>query len=141
MTLDSRRHGKEKRLRVQSEVSEDRAQASLRRALKALLLKDAPSRPGTTSADPAKSIPPDRSRSPLTLSRKANHSSSESYNSRVRGRSRNEPPLNLANNGPPRAGKSPTTGVKLGYLPIAGGILHSRITFAITGVIRAYKGF
>ena len=37
-------------------------QASLRRALKALLLKGAPSRPGKTSADPAKSIPPVRSR-------------------------------------------------------------------------------
>jgi hypothetical protein len=36
-----------------------RSQASLRRALNALLLKGAPSRPGKTSADPAKSIPPD----------------------------------------------------------------------------------
>src|SRR6476659_8362306 len=42
-----------------------RWQASLRRALKALLLKGAPSRPGKTSADPAKSIPPVRSRTPL----------------------------------------------------------------------------
>ena len=51
-----------------------RWQASLSRALKALLLKGAPSRPGKTSGDPAKSIPPVRRRTPLTLSRKANHS-------------------------------------------------------------------
>jgi 2-polyprenyl-6-methoxyphenol hydroxylase-like FAD-dependent oxidoreductase len=57
------------------------------------LLKGAPSRPGNTSADPAKSIPPVRRRTPLTLSRKANHPSSEPDNSFVRGRSRNEPPL------------------------------------------------
>ena len=64
------------------------------RALKAWLLKGAPSRPGKTSADPAKLTPPPRrSRTPFTLSRKANHSSSESDNSLVIGRSRNEPPL------------------------------------------------
>jgi hypothetical protein len=41
-----------------------------------------------TSADPAKLTPPPRrSRMPLTLSRKANHSPSESDNSLVRGRS------------------------------------------------------
>ena len=71
-----------------------RSQASLSRALKALLLKGAPSRPGKTSADPEKSIPPARSRTPLTLSRKANHPSSESDNSGVRGRSRNDNPRN-----------------------------------------------
>jgi hypothetical protein len=48
---------------------------------------------GKTSADPAKSTPLVRSRTPFTLSRKANHSSSESDNSGVRGRSPNEPPL------------------------------------------------
>ena len=62
------------------------------RALNALLLNGAPSRPGKTSVDPAKLIPlPVRSRTPLTLSSKANHSTSESDNSLVRGRSRNEP--------------------------------------------------
>ena len=51
------------------------------RALNALLLNGAPFRPGKMSADPAKLTPPRRSRTPLTLSRKANHSSSESDNS------------------------------------------------------------
>jgi len=59
-----------------------------------LVLKGAPSRPGKTSADPAKLTPPPRrSRTPLTLSRKANPPPRESDNSGVRGRSRNEPPL------------------------------------------------
>jgi hypothetical protein len=66
---------------------------NLRRALNALLLKGAPSRPGKTSADPAKLTPPVRRRIPFTLFRRANHSSSESDNSVVRGRSRNETPL------------------------------------------------
>ena len=70
-----------------------RSQASLIRALNAWLLKGAPSRPGKIKADPAKSTPPPRSRTPFTLSRNANHSSSEFDNSFVRGRSRKEPPL------------------------------------------------
>ena len=44
------------------------------------------------SEDPAKSTPPPRSRTPFTLSRKANHSLSEFDNSFVRGRSRKELP-------------------------------------------------
>jgi hypothetical protein len=69
---------------------------NLRRALNALLLKGAPSRPGKTSADPAKLTPPPRrSRTPLTLSRKANHPPSESDNSLVRGRSRKRAAFDL----------------------------------------------
>ena len=43
-----------------------RLQASLIRALNAWLLKGAPSRPGKINADPAKSTPPARSRTPPT---------------------------------------------------------------------------
>ena len=50
-------------------------------------LNGAPPRPGKTSADPAKLTPPPRrSRTPLTLSKKANHTPSESDNSLVSGR-------------------------------------------------------
>jgi hypothetical protein len=49
-----------------------RSQASLIRALNAWLLNGAPSRPGKIKGDPAKSTPPARSRTPFTLSRKAN---------------------------------------------------------------------
>jgi hypothetical protein len=56
----------------------------LEACVEGLLLKGAQSRPGKTSADPAKLTPPPRrSRTPLTLSRKANHPPSESDNSRV----------------------------------------------------------
>ena len=94
-----RRRGPDRDLRALSVRGNNRHprarwQASLMRALNALLLNGAPSRPGKTSADPAKSTPPPRrNRTPLTLSRKANQSSSESDNSLVRGRSRHEPPL------------------------------------------------
>jgi hypothetical protein len=70
-----------------------RSQASLILALNAWLLKGAPSRPGKIKGDPAKSTAPPRSRTPFTLSRNANHSSSESDTSLVRGRSRKELPL------------------------------------------------
>jgi hypothetical protein len=72
-----------------------RSQASLIRALNAWLLKGAPSRPGKIKGDPAKSTPSPRSRTPFTLSRKANHSSSEADNSFVTGRSRKQLPFNL----------------------------------------------
>ena len=65
-----------------------RSHASLIRALNAWLLKGAPSRPGKINGDPVKSTPPPRRRTPFTLSRIANHSSSEPANSFVRGRSR-----------------------------------------------------
>jgi hypothetical protein len=70
-----------------------RSHASLIRALNVWLLTGAPSRPGKINGDPAKSTPPPRSRMPFTLSKKANHSSSESDNSFVRRKSRKEPPL------------------------------------------------
>ena len=73
-----------------AEITGTRArwQASLRRALNALWLKGAQSRPGKTSADPAKLIPPPAAAARLlALSRKANHPPSESDNSPVkRGR-------------------------------------------------------
>jgi hypothetical protein len=73
-----------------------RWQASLMRGLNALLLNGAPFLPGKTSADPAKLTPPPRrSRTPLTLSRKANHPPSESDNSLVRGRSRKRAAFDL----------------------------------------------
>ena len=63
------------------------------RALKAESLNGALSLPGKIKGDPAKLTPPTRRRTPLTLSRKANDSWSESDNSLVRGKSRNEPLL------------------------------------------------
>jgi hypothetical protein len=69
-----------------------RSQASLIRALNARLLKRAPSRPGKINGDPAKSTPPADSRTPSHF-QNANHSSSESDNSFLSGRSRKEPRL------------------------------------------------
>jgi hypothetical protein len=74
-----------------------RSHASLILALNAWLVKGAPSRPGKISEEPAKFTPPPRSRTPLTLSKNANHSSSEFDNSWVTGRSRNELPLTHLN--------------------------------------------
>jgi hypothetical protein len=77
--------------------SRARSHASLILALNAWLVKGAPSRPGKISEEPAKFTPPPRSRTPLTLSKNANHSSSEFDNSWVTGRSRNELPLTHLN--------------------------------------------